>query len=211
MLARYFFKNQSLDRSIARGLQLRSGWRCLLIALRQRPARLSGTNRLWRSLLGMVWVVADWRVCRDKRRTPIGAADDLRQPHASMRMSLQGQGLPCRRRVGDGRSPFHCGRSRAAKSDFPLNPNFRTNPSGASADGSCHLRTHAPQQKSCGNRTAALLWLPTSGIILSIMTILAPDARRKPHDAARPDPAPATSLLRGSASGESIASGPRVA
>ena len=45
----------------------------------------------------------------------------------------------------------------------------------------------------------------------STMTILAPDARRKPHDAARPDPAPATSLLRGSASGESIASAPRLA
>jgi hypothetical protein len=46
-------------------------------------------------------------------------------------VSASGQGLPCRRHAGYGRSTFHCGRSRAAISDFQLNLNFRTNPSGS--------------------------------------------------------------------------------
>ena len=54
--------------------------------------------------------------------------------------SAEGHGLPCRRRVGDGRSAFDSRRSRATMRDFQLNPNFRTNPSGASADGSCQLQ-----------------------------------------------------------------------
>ena len=45
-------------------------------------------------------------------------------------VSASGQGLPCRRHAGYGRSTFHCGRSRAAISDFQLNPSFRTNPTG---------------------------------------------------------------------------------
>jgi hypothetical protein len=51
-------------------------------------------------------------------------------------VSASGQGLPCRRHAGYGRSTFHCGRSRAAISDFQLNPSFRTNPTGSWDGGS---------------------------------------------------------------------------
>ena len=74
-------------------------------------------------------------------------------------------GLPCRRRVGDGRSAFNSRRSRAAMRDFQLNPNFRTNPSGASTDGSCQFLTHAPQQTAC--------WHAGSCYISTIMSSLA--------------------------------------
>ena len=54
-------------------------------------------------------------------------------------MAARGQGLPCRWHAGYGRSTFHCGRSRAAISDFQLNPSFRTNPTGSWDGGSVPL------------------------------------------------------------------------
>ena len=42
-----------------------------------------------------------------------------------------GHGLPCRRRIGHGRSAFICGRSMPRARHWQLDPNFRTNPSGS--------------------------------------------------------------------------------
>ena len=59
-----------------------------------------------------------------------------------------GHGLPCRRRVGDGRSPFHCGRSMPRARHWQQDPNYRTNPRGSRHGRMCHFRTHAPQRRA---------------------------------------------------------------
>ena len=73
-----------------------------------------------------------------------------------------GHGLPCRRRVGDGRSAFNSRRSRAAMRDFELNPNFRTNPTERARTVRARRR-HMRRSKSCGSLDH-LVGLPASSI-----------------------------------------------